>query len=137
MAHGELRTSGRHPEGAKRPKDLAPAWRSQILRSLRSLRMTMSLRVPIDAPLELRVDALLVGDREVDVVPVRRGALEVDAAREDVLLRPAVLADEAPQVAEALAAGERPERLLTEVERDRRVLRGRRRQRRHGRRLEG
>src|SRR5688500_8733528 len=89
---------------------------------------------PVAALLELGVVQLVAGDREASVAAVGRSRLEEGDGREDVLLGAAVLADEAAQVGEALAAGEGPEGLLAEVQVDRGVARGGRRQRGHRRR---
>jgi len=80
------------------------------------------LRVRIHTPGELLVRLVAIRHREGDARAVR-AVLEERAARIRLVLRPAVLTHEAAEVAEALAAAERPEGLLAEVERDRGVLR--------------
>src|SRR3954471_487256 len=88
--------------------------------------------VAVEAALEVRVCKLRIRHREVDVLAVRASLVEL-AGREDVVLGALVLADEATEVAQALAAAELPEGLLTEERVDCFVLRCRHRQCRHRR----
>src|SRR5690242_9284051 len=69
--------------------------------------------VAVDAPREVRVALLAVRYGEVHVVPIL-AILEERAFRPDRLRRPSVLAAQATQVAEPLAAAVLPERLLAE-----------------------
>src|ERR687888_879002 len=75
-------------------------------------------RVAIQAAFELRVDLFDVGYREVHVVAVWQSPLEVGALGEDLVLGATVLTNQSTQIAEPLAAAERPEALLAEEERD-------------------
>ena len=68
--------------------------------------------------MEQRVHLLAVRHREVLVRAVV-AALEVRPRREDLVVGAAVLANQAPQIGQALAAPERPERLLAEEQRRR------------------
>src|SRR5687768_6550762 len=72
-----------------------------------------ALRVPVDAPREVRVVSFLLRHRQVDVRPIT-AALEVHAARKDLLGGSAVLADQPAHVAQAVAGGEHPEGPLAE-----------------------
>src|SRR5262249_1694776 len=88
------------------------------------------LRVAIDTAVELRVDQLRVRHREVRVRAVR-STFVVRTGREDLVLRPLVLAEEPAHVAEPESARELPERLLPEEETRGGILRRGRGQRRH------
>src|ERR1043166_6213832 len=91
------------------------------------------LRVPIDAPVEVWIRQLAVGDRQVHVGPVG-AALEEGAVREHLVLRAAVLPDQPAKIAQPPPAPELPERLLAEEQRERGIPGRRRRgQRRHHR----
>src|SRR6185503_5001775 len=81
---------------------------------------SLPLRVRIHTPGELLVRLVAIRHREGDARAVR-AVLEERAARIRLVLRSAVLTNEAAEVAEALAAAEGPEGLLAEVERDRGV----------------
>src|SRR5216110_3064023 len=76
-------------------------------------RLSPELRVFVDATLELRIDAFSIRYRESDVA-AEHAAFVVLAYREDFVLRPTVLANEATEVAETLTATKLPERLFTE-----------------------
>src|SRR5947199_6250817 len=83
-----------------------------------------ALRVAVDAAGEVWVRAFVVRHRQVDVCSVGRAARLVELASwEDVVLRAAILTDQTPQVAEAVAASELPEGLFAEEQRRRRILR--------------
>jgi len=80
------------------------------------------LRVLVDAAVELRIDALCVRHRECHIAP-KHAAFVVLAYRENLVLRPTVLANEAPEIAETLTATKLPERLFAEEQTRRGVLR--------------
>src|SRR5207244_11247799 len=94
-----------------------------------------SLGRSIDAARELWIRFFVVRHGPVYIRTVDASLVE-GSRWPDLVRRASILPNEAAQVTEPLSARERPECLLAEVERNRRILRRRNAQRRQRRRLE-